>query len=201
MRASFLEDVAPDRTVLMPSSSSSRVRSWRPLVEVGIVTMLLALAAQTAVQSRVVEGSSMEPTLRDGERVLVDRVAYIGSREPRRGDVVVFRAWPRRMDPFDSEMADAEDFIKRVIAIPGDVIEVRDGRVIVNGRTLDEKHSDQPTVGEVDPLVVAGGEYFVLGDNRNNSSDSRLFGTLSEDRIVGRAWARYWPFGNAGRMR
>lgn len=183
-----------------PRSGAQRRSTLRPMVETAILALVVALGAQFAVQSRVVAGTSMEPTLHDGERVLVNRLAYLWGSSPRRGDVVIFKAWPRRLDPFDSTTSEGDDFIKRVVGIPGDVIEIRSGAVILNGQPLNEPYVDNLTQGDVDPLVVTRDEYFVLGDNRSNSSDSRLFGTLGSDRIVGRAWIRYWPFETVGRI-
>ena len=183
-----------------PRSGVQRRSALRPMIETAILALVVALGAQAAVQSRVVAGSSMEPTLRDGERVLVNRLAYLGGSSPQRGDVVIFKAWPRRLDPFDATTSEGDDFIKRVVGIPGDVIEIRSGSVILNGQPLNEPYLDSLTQGNIDPLVVTRDEYFVLGDNRSNSSDSRLFGTLGSDRIVGRAWLRYWPFETVGRI-
>lgn len=199
VRAVFLEGVELGEVCERPAWPR-RMPRWRPFVEIGLVALALALGARSMVQSRVVAGSSMEPTLRDGERVLVDRIAYLGPREPRRGDVVVFKSWPRRLDPFDHAAVEGDDFIKRVVGVPGDRVEIRSGRVFLNGRVLDDADLVHPPVGDSEALVLAHGEYYVLGDNRSNSSDSRLFGAVSAERIVGRAWLRYRPFEDAGRL-
>jgi len=156
----------------------------RELIEMALLTLFMSAGIQLVVQSREVEGASMEPTFHTGERVLVNRMAYGGFREPQRGDVVVFHAW---------HSAGEEDYIKRVVGLPGDVVEIRDGGVYLNGSRYDEPYLDQSTQSTLGPTVVPEGTYFVLGDNRGNSSDSRLFGPLPEGKIVGRAWLRYWP--------
>lgn len=161
----------------------------REIVEMTVLTLLMSAVIQLVVQSREVEGASMEPNFHTGERVLVNRLAYRGFREPQRGDVIVFHAW---------HSAGEEDYIKRVVGLPGDVVEIRDGTVFLNGSPFDEPYLDQTTQSALGPTVVPEGAYFVLGDNRGNSSDSRLFGPLPLDKIVGRAWLRYWPPDVAG---
>lgn len=200
MRAVLLEPPrdAMTRPVRPPSRATAVIRSG---IEWAAMVALLALAGQLVLQSRIVKGSSMAPTLLDGERVLVSRWAYAGSRRPQRGDVVVFKAWQRLEDPFDPRLAESEDFVKRVVGVPGETIAVLGGRVIVDGIALDEPADYGQTVGAVEPITLGPGEYFVLGDNRANSSDSRLFGRLDEAAIVGRAWARFWPPGSAGLIR
>lgn len=160
----------------------------RDIVQTVILTALIAAGVQWTVQSRQIEGSSMEPTLHNGQRLLVNRLAYTNLSEPQRGDIVVFRAWDQD-----------EDYIKRVIGIPGDEIEVAGDRIVVNGNALDEPYIDNhPTRGTPGRVVLGSGEFYVLGDNRDNSSDSRLHGPLPRDRIVGKAWLTYWPFGDVG---
>ena len=143
---------------------------------VGLFLVLLFLA-----QSYTVSGSSMQPGLTDGQRVLVNKFAYL-RKSPQRGDVIVFH------NPQNS----SEDLIKRVIGLPGDQINVMDGQVMVNGRALDEpyiaalpRYSGQWTVPQ--------GELFVLGDNRNDSSDSHAWGSLPVENVIGKAVLIYWP--------
>ena len=161
--------------------------TWRDIVETAVLTLAVSIAVHAGVQSRQVEGSSMEPTLHTDERVLVNKLAYLSFGQPERGDVVVFHAWSQQ-----------EDFIKRVIGLPGDTVEIKDNRVFVNEAPLDEPYLDQPTSGQEGPVCVGTDEVFVMGDNRGNSSDSRLYGPLPRAQIVGKAWLRYWPFGLAG---
>lgn len=161
--------------------------SWRDIVETAVLTAVVSISVHTAVQSRQVEGSSMEPTLHTGERVLVYKLAYAGFGAPERGDVVVFHAWSQH-----------EDFIKRVIGLPGDTVEVKHNKVFVNDVPLDEPYLVQPTTGSEGPVRVGADEVFVMGDNRGNSSDSRHYGPLPQAQIVGKAWLRYWPAGKVG---
>lgn len=135
-----------------------------------------------------VDGPSMQPTLHTGERLLIDKITY-RFREPARGDIVVFR-YPA--DP-------SSYFIKRVIGVPGDHIQIAQGRVYVNGQLLEEEYVSSPTVARFRSDVVPEGHYFVLGDNRRNSQDSRspAVGHVPRANIVGRAILRYWPIGKA----
>ena len=152
----------------------------REIVETVLLTAAIFLIVNAATGRFRIEGQSMEPNLHDGEYVLIDKVSY-RLHPPERGDVVVFARPNER------------DFIKRVIGVPGDTVEVRGGQVWVNGRALDEPYLSQAIRSEMAPTPVTSGTYFVMGDNRNNSSDSRAFGAISQDDIVGRAWLVYWP--------
>src|SRR5690606_11139489 len=144
----------------------------------------LALFIMTFVaRAFTVDGPSMRPTLEDGQRLLVDRLTY-RFQDPQRGDVIVFRypANPR------------QHFIKRIIAIPGDEVLIARGTVYVNGVALEEPYIAGPMFGSFGPVVVPPDSYFVLGDNRNNSEDSRdrRVGFVPRDHIIGRAIWRYW---------
>lgn len=156
----------------------------RQIVGTIVIAALIALALQIAVQNYLVEGTSMLPTVRSGDRVLVNRLAYrVGS--PRRGDIVVFRLpW-----------ADT-NLIKRIIGLPGDVVTIEPGQVDVNGRVLREpyiRNTENYTYG---PSRVPSGAYFVLGDNRVVSSDSHIWGFLPARYLYGRVLVTYWPLGN-----
>ncbi len=137
-----------------------------------------------------VDGASMEPSFHDGERLIVDRLTY-RFRPPARGEVVVLR-WA----PPDPRLP----YIKRIIGLPGDRLELRDGGVILNGRLLRESYVAEPVRGEFGPYVVPPGRYFVLGDNRNRSEDSRFtaVGYIPATQISGRAVVRYWPLTRLG---
>jgi len=142
----------------------------------------------------------MEPGLHDGVRILVNRLAYIGASHPKRGDVVVFHPWSRTTTALAASLDDSADYVKRVIGIPGDTLEVRDGFIFVNGLPIDEPYTTGPTPGRVEVVSLGPDEYFVLGDNRAHSSDSRLFGVVRGGEIVGRAWMCYWPPAAIGRL-
>lgn len=183
------EDVGPlDRqnVVSLEVTPPSQVRRF--LVEL-IETILLALflfLAINFVSARIrVDGVSMEPTFQLGDYVVVNRLAYRGG-EIERGDIVVFPA------PTDPEL----DYIKRVIALPGDTIAVYNGAVVVNGVTLQEPYLREPQNGNFAERIVPEGSVFVMGDNRNNSDDSRSWGFLQMESIIGKAIFRYWPITN-----
>ena len=162
----------------------------REFIECVAMALVLAILIITfVVQSFVVDGSSMEPTLHDGQRLLVNKLLYRFS-PPRAGDIVVFR-YPSNPK---------EDFIKRVVATQWDIVEIRDGKVFVNGVALDEPFLAEDTLGEFGPLELPQGKFFVLGDNRNNSRDSRYpdVGLLERKHIVGKAAVVYWPLGDFG---
>jgi signal peptidase I len=200
----------------VPSSSAVR-RARRFGWEVAQTLLLAALiffAVRAMAQNFRVEGSSMEPGLHSGQLLLVNKAIYLRLnlktlskylpfvhpgdqpvrflfRPPRRGDVIVFR-FPQ--DP-------SRDFIKRVIGVPGDEVEVRSGQVFVNGIALDEPYVTSRAEYSMPRQVVPEGQYFVLGDNRSNSYDSRAWGTVPEANIIGQAMFSYWPlsdFGGAG---
>ena len=165
----------------------------REYIEAFAIAILLALFIITFIaQSFLVQGQSMEPTLHNGERLLVDKLTY-RFREPQRGEIIVFRypSDPRRR------------FIKRIIGLPGDRLEIRDNVVYLNGRPLDEPYIKGPTYGEYPPVTVKPGHFFVLGDNRNNSEDSRYedVGQVPRRNVGGRALLIYWPITRIGILR
>lgn len=157
----------------------------------------IALAAVWVVitfigQMTNVIGESMMPTLKDGDRVVIDKLSYRFT-EPERFDIVVF---PYKKNP-------SLNYIKRVIGLPGDTIDIQEGKVLVNGETLDAAFGFDlvEDYGDNLPLTVPEGEYFVMGDNRNNSSDSRYadVGTISKSDMLGRAFWRIWPLSSIGK--
>jgi signal peptidase I len=146
------------------------------------------------MQPHQVKGSSMYPTFKDQEYLLTDKITYKRS-DPRYGDVIVFKA------PVNGNF----DFIKRIIAIPGETVMVRGGHVYINGRLLIENYlaSDIVTNAgqfllEGESYVVKPGEVMAFGDNRNHSSDSRDWGPVPEQNIIGRVFFRYWPVNVVG---
>ena len=156
--------------------------------------MVLALLMVFIIQPVKVEGTSMLPYLHDGERIFVNKLIYYDDYgwAPKiyRGDIVVF--W----FPDDP----SKSYIKRVIGLPGDTVEVHEGRVRVNGQDLDEKYLSQQlnmSHSSKGPTYVKPGYYFVMGDNRDNSSDSRYWGLVPKKYIYGKALFRYWPISSA----
>lgn len=167
------------------------------IVETLILTLVIFLVIQTFVaQPYRVEQQSMQHTLEPDQYVLVDKLT------PRfddysRGDIVVFDPPPAWLNG-----AQSTPYIKRVIGLPGDVVEIHDGSVWVNGTRLDEPYvyGGAPTVTTADPSrwVVPAGDLFVMGDHRAESADSRVFGPIPRSSVIGRAWLRYWPLDKIG---
>jgi signal peptidase I len=162
----------------------------REVVETILPAVLIALAIHLFLaQATRVEGYSMEPTLHGQERLVIEKLSF-HFRPPERGDIVVLR-----VPNYGKEM-----LIKRVIGLPGDTIAVENGHVLINGEPLDETYINGPPLGSYGPTTVPADSVFVMGDNRNNSNDSRSFGPIPYDDIVGRAWVRYWPLQEIGVM-
>ena len=178
----------------------------REFLEAIVLALVVFLLIQTSVQNFKVEGSSMHPTLEGGQYLLVNKLVYLridkerlsriipfwgvaGAEQsfavhpPKRGEVIVFH-FPR--DP-------SRDFVKRVIGVPGDRVQIRNGTVFVNGRALDESYLTSRDNSNMDQVVLQEGEYFVLGDNRRGSNDSRNWGPVPEVNILGKVWIIYWP--------
>lgn len=161
-------------------------RNLIDLLKTALVAAVLFFGIRATVVPRIVLGQSMEPSLHNNEWVLLERVSY-WFHGPERGDVVVFQA----------PEVPSEDYIKRVIGVPGDHVVVQDGNVSVNGHRLTEKYIAAAPNYRDDKLVPKG-ELYVLGDNRDNSNDSHLWGLLPERNLVGRAMAVYWPLSDFG---
>jgi signal peptidase I len=155
----------------------------REVVETLLFTLLIYLLIRTFLfENYRVVGSSMTPTLENGEFLVVNKLDY-RLHQPQRGDIIVFT------DPVSPD----RKLIKRVIGLPGETIEITNGEVLINQQLLDEPYLEDPGNSSRPATILPDGEYFVLGDNRNNSSDSRSWGTLPRDRIVGKARLAYWP--------
>ena len=164
------------------TSTTSEIKDW--IVSI-VVAVALAMFIRTfIVELYVVDGPSMRPTLESEERLVVNKFIY-RFRPPEKGEVLVFQ-YPR--DP-------SRDFIKRVIATPGDTIEIREGRVLVNDQLLTEDYILEKTRSEYPKSTVPEGRIFVMGDNRNNSEDSRFadVGFVPYDLIKGKAMLVFWP--------
>ncbi len=176
--------------------------SKRPLgclfevIETLVLTLVIFLVIQNFVaQPYRVQQQSMEHTLEPDQYVLVDKLTPRFS-DYKRGDIVVFNppdAWAQ---------GDGTPYIKRVIGLGGDTVEIRDGAVYIDDERLGEPYTfegqETAVTGDRSTWIVPAGQYFVMGDHRNNSADSRVFGSIQRDDIVGRAWLRYWPFSTFG---
>lgn len=156
---------------------------------------ILAFGIRTFVaEARYIPSSSMEPTLQINDRLIIEKVSY-KFHNPERGDIVVF-------NPTDTLRSQnfKDAFIKRVIGLPGDEIKVQAGKVYVNDKALEEDYIAQPPDYNFGPVTVPPDQYLVLGDNRNNSYDSHYWGFVPKDRLIGRAFVRFWPFNRLGNL-
>ena len=177
-----------------PQPDSDTRRSSSPLR--GALEWVLILLGAVAVafviktflfQAFYIPSVSMEPTLKVQDRVIVNKLSY-DFHDVHRGDIVVFKSPP------GEETNTVKDLIKRVIALPGETVEARDGHILINGQPLTEPYlRDGVTTGQMEPHKVPPGHVWVMGDNRPNSKDSRYFGAIDEHLIVGRAFVRVWP--------
>ncbi|MCL4371610.1 MAG: signal peptidase I [Chloroflexi bacterium] len=186
----------------------SAVKGWLlEFLQTVLLTVILFAAVRSVVQNFQIDGPSMQPTLRSGQYLLVNKMTYLrlegpplqmvrgaglfqgdGQRAypfggPQRGDIIVFR------EPIPPYV----DLVKRVIALPGDQVVIDRGRVYVNGTPLEEEYVRAVPSYSLSPQQVPPGSFFVLGDNRPVSSDSHLWGFVPEANVIGKAWVRYWP--------
>jgi signal peptidase I len=190
-----------DRDIVITKlSRESRRGLWteglRLARDIFLIIIVFILFGVFVVQPVVVEGTSMVPELHDGERLLVNKLVYykiqsVSWGHIQRGDIVVFW-YPKEPD---------KSYVKRVIGLPGETVEVRNGQVIIDGVALDEDYLDlehNQSLPSFPPKKVEEHYYFVMGDNRDNSSDSRYWGLVPEKYIYGKAFFRYWKPSNMG---
>ncbi len=186
-------------------------RLAREILEAVLLALVALVVLQGTVRNFQVEGSSMFPTLEGGQYLIVDQVSYFQvdverlSRvvpfwdasdsspqfafdPPTRGEIIVFHF------PQDT----SKDFVKRVVGLPGETVEVRSGTVYVDGEALREPYLQRTDRSNARPLVLDDEEYYVIGDNRRNSNDSRAWGVVPEENIVGKVWLVYWPWDDLG---
>ena len=177
----------PPRAVVRRRRARRKALEWPFLIVFAIVSAFLI--RQYVVQTFYIPSASMHETLIEGDRVLVNKVGY-HLHDVHRGDVVVFRKPPNLN-------VSEDDLIKRVIGLPGETVEGRGGKVYVNGAPLDEPYVEPLChgTGEFPKVTVPAGRLWMMGDNRCNSSDSRVFGPIDEHLVVGRAFVLAWPFG------
>ncbi len=169
-------------------------KTLKEILSTGIYLLIVLVVTYLVIvyvgQRTEVNGESMEPTLSDGDNLIVDKISY-RFREPERFDIIVF--------PFQHKPETY--YIKRIIGLPGETVEIdEEGTIYINGEVLTESYGREiinpEHIGRVEyPVVLGEDEYFVMGDNRNNSSDSRIpeVGNVKRDQIIGRAWVRIWP--------
>ncbi len=168
---------------------------WVEAVKTIGLSIFLAIGIRSFVaEARYIPSGSMLPTLQINDRLIVDKISY-DFQNPKRGDIVVF-------SPTDAlkQQNFKDAFIKRVIGLPGDKVEVKEGRVYINNQPIQEKYiEDQPNY-RFGPVTVPDNEYLVLGDNRNNSYDSHYWGFVPRKNIIGRAVVRFWPLNRVGEI-
>ena len=211
------EREGPPPTPEPTGSSRRRHRSiWRELPVLIVIAFAIALLIKTfLLQAFFIPSGSMIPTLTAGDRVIVEKVSYWFG-EADRGDVIVFERsvadpqgdedgiWTQVGDAFKELFGfptDGTDLIKRVIAVEGETVEASGGRVRINGQPIDEPYLPNGTTTETfGPIVVPEDSVFVMGDNRDGSDDSRIFGPIPTDTIVGRALMIVWPPGDMGAL-
>jgi signal peptidase I len=197
-------------------SAQRRITNWmRDVSETILPALLIVLVVNVFLaQATRVEGQSMEPNIHDNQRLVVEKISY-RIHLPERGDIVVLKppnsislpldqrivSWFCTVLPLDCSIDMPDPLIKRVIGLPGETIEIKNGYVYVNGQVLEEPYLQQLTFGNVSSRVISPGHAFVLGDNRSASNDSRSFGEVALSNIVGRAWFRYWPPDEIGVVR
>ncbi|TMG61392.1 MAG: signal peptidase I [Chloroflexi bacterium] len=168
----------------------------REVAEVLVLAVILYIGISFAVQAVHVEGLSMFATLDDNDYLIANKIDY-RLHAPQRGDIIILRP----------PTSNSTDFIKRIIALPGEKLLIRSGIVYIDGHRLVEPYlpeewtneNNYPTDG-TDGKVIPPNNYFVMGDNRNRSQDSRFFGPISRDRIDGKAWFRIWPLNQFGNI-
>jgi signal peptidase I len=181
-------DATPPPARELPAAKTEKRSSLtRTVVEVVLIVaaaVVIALLVQAfLVKPFTIHQVSMRPTLEEGDRVLINRLAYRFG-EPSRGDIVVLHS------PINAD----EDLVKRIVALAGDRVAVSDGRLYVNGVAQEEPYLlEQDMKGDMPETLVPEGHVFVMGDNRNNSGDSRMFGPVTRESLIGSAFGVYWP--------
>lgn len=177
----------------MPEVGSQQVKrsGWgnaaRELIETVLLTLVIFFMIRFAVENYRIEGYSMEPNFHDGQFLLVNKINYLIG-DPQRGDVIVFR-YPQNPK---------KNFIKRVIGLPGEKVQIRAGKLYINDVRVPEPYPYNFADYDWGPQTIGANEYFVLGDNRPESSDSHAWGMLPKQNIIGKAWVSYWPPGEWG---
>lgn len=180
-------------------SENQPKKQQNPWVEgiqtIGLSIVLALGIRQFVAEARFIPSGSMIPTLQIDDRLVVEKISY-RFNPPRRGDIIVFRAPQKALDA--AQVQGKAAYIKRVIGLPGETVEVKDGKVFINDEALEEEYIQAPPTYELERKVIPADEYLVLGDNRNSSSDGHVWGFLSKDAIIGRAVVRFWPLNRIG---
>lgn len=173
---------AIDAGPAMPSAVRAIGTALKEMAQIVIPAVALALVIHIFLaQATVVFGQSMQPNLQPAERLVIEKFSYYFN-DPVRNEIIVLDMPQMR-----------ELLIKRVVGLPGETVEIREGRVLINGVESEQPYAHAPSDASYGPVTLDPNFYFVLGDNRNNSNDSRSFGPVHRSYVAGRAWMRYWP--------
>jgi signal peptidase I len=177
------------------ATSSPARQAWKENAQILLIAVILAILIRIFVaEPRFIPSDSMVPTLQIGDRIVVEKLSYY-ARSPHPGDIIVFDPPPLlQQQGYDKDQA----FIKRIIAQAGQTVQVQNGKVYVNHVPLTEPYIQAPPEYIWGPVQVPADHYVVMGDNRNNSNDSHIWGFLPRQNIIGRAWFRFYPFGRTG---
>lgn len=187
--ARYADDEDSDEAESTPSFARNLLE-WAAILAGALVVALVV--TKFLVQAFFIPSASMFPTLEVDDRVLVNKLSY-DLHEVNRGDLVVFERPPSEAE------SDIKDLIKRVVAVEGDTVVSQDGKLVVNGVAMDEPYvAEGAETSGVEAQTVPPGHVFVMGDNREDSRDSRFFGPLDEELIIGRAFVKVWPFTDLG---
>ena len=166
---------------------------WQEMFKTFALAGLLAFGIRTFIaEARYIPSGSMEPTLQINDHLMIEKVSY-HLQKPERGDIVVFK-------PTDALKQENyhQAFIKRIIGLPGDTVEVKGGHVYINGEVITEDYIKEVPKYNYGPQIVPDDQYLVLGDNRNNSYDSHLWGFVPRENFIGKAFVRFWPLNRVG---
>lgn len=182
-----------------PASSRWR-RLWESQwdnIKVLVIALVVALVVRVFIaEPRYIPSNSMDPTLHIGDRLIVDKISYTW-QPPHRGDIVVFQPPPPLTE---LGYGQGQAFIKRIIGEPGHTVQVTHGQVLLDGAPLAESYILEQPRYEMAPVAIPQGYVFVMGDNRNDSNDSHVWGVLPQQNIIGRAWMRFWPLDRLGKV-
>lgn len=179
--------------VKMSAKEKGPIRTVLEIIEIIVIAFALSwLIRSYVIEARIVPTGSMLDTIQLGDRIIVDKFFFKYFDQIETGDIIVFK-------PPESAHA-TEDFIKRVIGLPGDRIEIKNDKTYINGQELNEPYVKEAARNDYRDVIVPEDSFFVMGDNRNNSADSRVWGFLPVENVTGRALFRYWPLKRIGSL-
>lgn len=185
-------------SLIKPDNSSNKANLWKQIKENGttvLIALILALIIRVFIaEPRYIPSESMYPTLETGDRLVIEKVAY-KFHPPETGDIIVFQP-PENLRLLGYQKSQA--FIKRAIAKAGETVAVKEGIVYINNQPQEEDYIAAPPEYDLVPLTVPKGQLFVMGDNRNNSNDSHVWGFLPAENVIGHAIFRFWPLERIG---